>query len=478
MWLTITKLIVFMLSSLGYWEYFRRKTKINVYFLPAFTISFQITILFIAGLLNCLKTTTILLFVTGLVLAAYYIYRNYKYFLDYCNVGFVFFFISLGLILVAVRGHVFSYYDNFSHWALVVRNMLQTNRYPNFEDTLITFQEYPLGSATFIYYFSKIVSKVESVQMLAQGYMMVSFLLPVFKYVKKKKGIILVYMFLFVNFLFCYNTGINDLLVDTLLPLQGTASLLFIFSECLFYDKKEKQEGVSILYAIPFLCTAMQIKNSGIYFVVVGCVMILVGCFKIGKRVCWRELLTAFAPFFSLYFWKTHCGYMFSAASVSKHAMTAENYKQVYSSKSVEDIQLIVHEMLRFSFSGKDLYCVMGFMAFTGILIFFLKRDFGKKYACLLVVSVFLYLTYMTGMGFMYLFSMPGGEAATLASSDRYRKTIFIVIYYLITVMVVRCVSDIGKNGRGGGIQRSYSCRVDSSLEGTGRAVYDYLCTR
>lgn len=308
MWITITRLILFMLSSIGYWEYFRRKAKINLYFLPAFTVSFQITALFAAGLLNCLKVMAFLIFITGLALAIYYTYRDYKVFLDYCSIGYLFFFVALGLILFAVKGHVFSHYDNFSHWALVVRNMLQTNRYPNFEDTLITFQEYPLGSATFIYYFSKVISKVESIQMLAQGYMMVSFLLPVFRYAKKRNGFVLLYMILFTNFIFCYNTGINDLLVDTLLPLQGTASLLFIFSECLFYNREEK-EAVSILCTIPFLCTAMQIKNSGIYFVAVGCVMIFAGSLKAEKGISWREVLTVSVPFLSLYLWKTHCSY-------------------------------------------------------------------------------------------------------------------------------------------------------------------------
>jgi len=194
----------------------------------------------------------------------------------------------------------------------------------------------------------------------------------------------------------------------------------------------------------------MQIKNSGIYFVAVGCVMIFVWRFKTGKRVSWREVLTVSAPFLSLYLWKTHCSYMFSAASMSKHAMTADNYKQVYSSKTAEDVKQIVRGMFRFSVSGKELYCVIGVMVFAGILFFCLKKDFRKKYVCLLAVSAFLYLTYMAGMVFMYLFSMPAGEAVALAGSDRYRKTVFIVIYYLLAIMAVQCISDITKNYRGG----------------------------
>ena len=152
---------------------------------------------------------------------------------------------------------------------------------------------------------------------------------------------------------------------------------------------------------------------------------------------------------------------------MSKHAMTADNYKQVISSKTAEDVKQVVYGMLRFSVSGTELYCVIGVMMFAGILSFCLKKDFRRKYVCLLAVSALLYLTYMAGMVFMYLFSMPAGEAVVLASSDRYRKTIFIVIYYLFAIAAVQCISDTVENYRGGGIWSRCICCVGSPLAGT-----------
>ena len=167
MWLTIAKLILFLLSSIGYWEYFRRKTKITLYFLPAFTVSCQVTVLFAAGLLNCLAKTVFLLFVTGLFLAVFYSVRDFRerssakggsfgFFRYYFSIGYLYFFVTLGVVCLAARGRIFLHYDNFSHWALVVKNMLQADRYPNVQDTLLTYQEYPLGRESFIYYFSKL----------------------------------------------------------------------------------------------------------------------------------------------------------------------------------------------------------------------------------------------------------------------------------------------------------------------------------
>ena len=46
----------------------------------------------------------------------------------------------------------------------------------------------------------------------------------------------------------------------------------------------------------------------------------------------------------------------------------------------------------------------------------------------------------------MYIFSMPTEEAVRLASALRYRKTVFILVFYLLTVFVVQCISDIEEN--------------------------------
>ena len=155
--ISMGRMILFFLSSIGYWEFFRRKSNISVYFLPGFTVASQITILFIAGLLNCLEPAYIMLFVAGLILAVYYLITEKKEFpVAYLNEGFIFLFGTTCLCMIALKGSIFIHYDNFSHWALVVKNMLQTNRFPNFEDAVIDFQAYPLGSSIYIFYFTKL----------------------------------------------------------------------------------------------------------------------------------------------------------------------------------------------------------------------------------------------------------------------------------------------------------------------------------
>ena len=48
------KLVLLMLSNFGYWEYFRKRWGIDLFFAPAFTLAAQFTVLFLPGLLNFL----------------------------------------------------------------------------------------------------------------------------------------------------------------------------------------------------------------------------------------------------------------------------------------------------------------------------------------------------------------------------------------------------------------------------------------
>lgn len=141
----------------------------------------------------------------GLIALIYFIIheRGISWVKCYFKAGYVYFGFVIIVVLLSVNGKVFSHYDNFSHWALVVKQMLSTNRFPNFEDTVIVYQEYPLGSAAFIYYVAKIVGVAESVWMFAQAYMTLACILPIFIFCKKKTKFYLLFLCFCNKFYFC-----------------------------------------------------------------------------------------------------------------------------------------------------------------------------------------------------------------------------------------------------------------------------------
>ena len=234
--MAILRLILFAFSTLGTFELIRfvSRDKVNIYFLPSLTIAFQVSFLFIAGLLNFLRYATLFLYLLGFAFLVFRIVKakGVSFIKSYLNAGYIVLALWLVVLAIYLKGKIFAHYDNFSHWALVVRQMLQTNRYPNFQDVIIGFQEYPLGSSTYIYYFAKLVSPSESVQMLAQAYMLLCAMLPLFYFARKNQILNAVCVISFMNYIMLYDIKVTDLLVDTLLPLVAVCALLFVYIHC------------------------------------------------------------------------------------------------------------------------------------------------------------------------------------------------------------------------------------------------------
>lgn len=436
--ITLLRLILFLFSSLGWWELLGRKSGASLYFLPALTVCTQVCILIAAGLLNCLLPAAVLMLLGGAAAAAVYIVREKGAFLRrYLNFGML--LMALGLVSVGIffQGQWFFDYDNFSHWAVVVKTLLINDRFPNFLDKVIGFQEYPLGSSVFVYYFCRMVSGTEPMQMLAQFYMLLCFLLPLFKYITGHKGVLFVLMLLFSNFILCYDIVIEDLLVDTLLPLECGAMLLFILTECF-----RREEGVDVLWSIPFTVTAMQIKNPGVFYVAFACLAILIRLLRRKEQPLRHIAAIAAAPL-SFYLWHTHCGLVFEKAAQSFHAMTPGRLLYVFRGKTPEQCADLVDTTVRMSLRGGHLWGLLAFLALIGLAVLLCSREKRRKFLCMLTASAGMYICYVIGLALMYLFSMGYSGEHTLPAFDRYRCSFFILLYYFYAAFFFSCASGL-----------------------------------
>ncbi len=381
------RLLLFFMSNAGYYIWIRRKlNRINRYFIPSVIIAFQHAVLFIAGILNVLLPVTVSLFIAGIILSLYTLIQEKKQFpkksmlLSLCRqmrTGDIWFLIAVPVLLLAVKGHVFAHYDEFSHWGLAVQDMLITDRFPNFERTRIGFQAYPLGASVYAYYVSRIVSISEPVQMFAQGYMELCFILPVFSFVGKMYRTMFTVLFtLAVNIVLCMNIPVTSLLTDTVLPLAGAAGFLWI----MYYHMQNKECSVEF-YAVLALYFVLvsQIKNSGIFFVMISGSFLMYLCRKDGWSKA-RSAAALLAPLLSLALWKSHCAYVFSNSAASKHAMDLESYIRQYSMKSQADIVKIMKNILTHFCHEKILFGVMVFVSIIFVLLFYSCND--KHDAC------------------------------------------------------------------------------------------------
>lgn len=445
------KMILFFIFTLGYWELCRRRIKISIYYIPIFTVLVQMTILFIMGILNMLLIGAVFIYGFGCVILIRISLRdgNIRWIRNYINVEFIFLFFILCMAAVALKGAVFYHYDNFSHWAIMVKEMLKNNRYPNFADDLIFFKAYPPGSATYIYYFCKMTGCAEGMQMLAQTYMILTGIFPIFSFFpqhqqckKIKRNILFIYITVFTNFVLVYLIQIYDLLVDTLLPVVGISAILFIHcgggqnDNCNLDEDGEK----ILLCTVPFITGLMLIKNAGVYFVFIICMMVGIRFYKSRKGL--REtLLVIFSPILVYILWKSHIDYVFENASLSKAAMTVEYLSQGFSGKTREQLFEILTLLLRFSVSGSELWILSGFIIVIGAFTWICKRKFILVYLKFFLISFIVYISWMAGLLLTYFFSMPTDEALILAGASRYRMTIFIFIYYLMSIYTIKFIS-------------------------------------
>lgn len=439
----IFKFLLFLISNIGYFSFVTNKLKIKKEFAPLVTISLQMMVLFFAGLFNVLKVSSILIYLIGIILFVKYVVntiKSKKSLVDILenNTSIIFLLVVLCVMAILLNNAILYGYDNFSHWGLIVKQMLSTNRLPRFSDTIIQFQQYPLGISSYIYYFSNMVGNKECIWMIAQNYVVLCSLLPLTMYIKKNKIISYITAMLFVDFILCFCIPINSLLVDTALPIFAFGTIMFIKEYC--NDKK------GLLLCIPLMSSLAIIKNSGIFFVIIDVVFII---YMMIKNKDWKNIyyyITVMSPFAITYLWNRHCLYAFSNAASAKHSMTIENFSNIFKGKTTPDIIAIGRNVLTSSFMGVKLYCIIGFILAVGILII-VANKYNKKenkivgYWRFIILILIIYVAYMIGTFGMYVFSMPYQEAMGLAGFERYRNTVLILTYCLIFRYVIKLIN-------------------------------------
>ena len=333
---TILKLSLFILSNFGYWEYFREKHKISMYFAPVYTIAVQFSLLFAAGILNGLEEMTFVLYGLGLLLCARCLYQTKLCcLLRYRDWGYAYFAGFCALAAALVYGARFGHIDNFTHWATVVRSMLYTHRFPNFKDIAVTFTTYPLGTAAYIYYFCRLTHDGEWFQMLAQGYMILSTLLPIFAFARKNKLLNALLLGAMTLFLLQYNVLLTDLRVDTVMSLAGMAAIVFAYSHC-----ASTRGECSVWYVFPMLLWVTNIKHAALLYVVIALLALLPVRGSAQQKKQW--LLLGGGLLLCRKIWSLHCDYVYHTDDAGMHNMSVDWFRYVLDGKTSEDIQRMI----------------------------------------------------------------------------------------------------------------------------------------
>lgn len=447
--MSFLRLVMFAVSNLGYCEYLRKHTNLNSCFFPSLTIAFQVVVLFFAGILNVLQIATYALYALGIVycIGSFIKCEKKHFFSPYINNAFLFLVVSSAISIIYLYGKSFQHYDNFSHWATVVKQMLYENRFPNFADTVIMFQEYPLGSSMYVYYVAKLVGGTEGIQMFGQTYAMLCALMACFVFCKGHNVLSSLFMFFFATFIITYNIMPWDLLVDTLLPLVGSATIIYTVSNLSAYRSTKadiSKVNVDLFFLSLYLVQLIQIKNSGLFFAVLASVMTVHYLKPHIKQLSFSSVFIMVFPYLTFYLWHRHCKYLFVSAETSAHAFTFANFISTATDKTADEVITICRSMLNFTFTNIDAIITFAFVIIICIVTlahFYIEKRLTKQNLKKVVVfaafCVCVYLIYQIGMLLMYIFSMTThGGGTFLPAAERYCKTILIFIYSILTAFL------------------------------------------
>lgn len=425
------RILILLFSTVGYFLLFYKKKKIPIELIPIITFSSIGSVLYISGLMNVLKLGVVVILIYGLYNLRYInknIFRDERLIYSISC-----FFIVVTAFFIILKNKLLEHYDNFSHWGLVVKNILENNSFPSFKSELIIFQSYSTGSASFIYYICKIIgNSSEGTMMFAQCLLILSCLYTLFIYFNKTNISKIVFIFLGCFYILISNILVIDLLVDTLIACLGIAAIIVI-------DRLKDDLLRCLIFTTSIFVFLSTVKSNGIYFIIIGWILIFYNI----KR--YQNILNMYKNFVLIsiipvvllsYLWKAHVSYVFINGGQTKHAVSLSVYKKNLMEKGYDGVVTIAKNFIGHTLSYKNEFIYIGIIF---IIILFIDRLLlKKKVNWLAPISILLiYIFYMFNLFLMYLVSMPADEIINLDSYDRYNLGIItyviglILIYYL-----------------------------------------------
>lgn len=442
--MAVLKGILFVISLWGWLFLTGRAGRIKVWFVPLITAAGLSLALYWGGLFGFLKETAVLLYAAGFAGAVLSFWAALTRRFAFPKLSMFGFFFAAATVLfsVLIWNLKLLHYDNFSHWAVVVKYMLSADHFADATTELLMFKDYPPGSAVWIYYVCRFAGRSQGVMLLAHNSLIFSCFFAVFGWVRERRRFLL-YAFLGMgcSMLSYLNLTIriNNLLVDFLLPLLTMAGIAMAnrmrdeplkMSVCLMlltgYTGIIKDTG-AVFAGIAFLYYVWCICASPVRYRPFGKELRMPG--RIAVRIV---LVLVTAAGWAL----PYIGWKWYLAAALKGYTGKFSVGAGQSAAEPELYGTIIREFSRSAFSVTErsfqafLVCTILTVGSVLYARIFLKRRW-KLWKVWLLGAVMLIL-YYAGILLLYLYFMPGEEAVRLAGFDRYTCSIMTLFAGLL----------------------------------------------
>ncbi len=428
-WILLATLLV------GTCCFVRRSLRLGPCFSPIITVCTLSLVVYFAGLFGCLLPVSILLYLLCGVATWFEIRhrRGNPFALNRRPLLEVLFLLgALGFAGILSQG-VLTHYDNFTHWALVVKEMLITHAIPGADTFLLDYTNYPTGTASWIYFVCILVGNGENVMILAQGILIFAAIYSIYGIIQERGRFLLILVLstgLCMLSLFNYTVRINDLLVDFILPILSLSTMAIIY--------RHRQEPKLLLIVVtPILGLLLVVKNIGMIYGIVAIVYLVHTLVKYNRHqthflpklwamgaLCIGLCLLPWA------LWNIHVDMVFGGVE-HKFQENLLGLVQTSGGKTPEEVGQIVR---LFWATVTDIRL----RATMGVIFYQVVATVGAIVACgiqkkkwalprVLIAMDLVLIFYYVGILAMYILSMPMEEAIYLAGLDRYAASIVIL---------------------------------------------------
>lgn len=219
--------------------------------------------------------------------------------------------VIIGLtVLHTLSQSILIHYDNYSHWAIIVKYLLTQGHLPVAGDSIISFTSYPPATALWITEFVNWVGFSDGTMLVAQFLLIWASLYALFAVLRDRtrsmNGFFLCFIIAIIN-VFNIAIRMNNLLVDFVLPVVTAAGFAGIYSE-------RHHPLWQCVLATFFSAELLLVKNSGTMYVVMLIFYLLYSLVVNGNGTRWQRwlhslsftTLSAAIGFLPFFWWNQH----------------------------------------------------------------------------------------------------------------------------------------------------------------------------
>jgi len=422
--------ILLVFSFLGYLLLVRKVLSLPWELTPVFVFSSIACLVFFSGLAGQLFIGSMVIMILGLLafgaMAFLWLRQGAALRISFSLSQLCFLAGSIIFLLVLFQNKL-THYDNFSHWAIVLKQMLSTDAFPTPDSNLIDFKNYPLGISSFLYYVCRFAGHSQSMMLLAQGLLIFSCFYAMFGVISEKRRFLLfAFLGLGLSTLSFFNITIriNNLLVDFLLPIYALAIFAIVYR---YRDDMKR----ACMIVIPLAGLLTIIKSTGIIFAAIGLIFLVYTWLIHWKKPGWKYalgvVLTIGVALFPYFAWSWRMSTVFrgienkfdvSAAGLQLEK-TPEQMREIISLFLKSSIDLTTRPAL-----GIVIFQVVAIAASVFVAVVLKKK--WNLWKALIALDIVLVLYYAGILG-LYLYSMPLDEAIWLAGFERYASSIVVL---------------------------------------------------